>query len=142
MGMLKEKVKRSWHIPNPKGSSGAKEAEILKECRVWLDSAPVFYRRLEGGGKPMHVGGKLIFTKSENSGMPDLMIISSGRVWFAELKRAGGTLTDVQAGTLRSAATHGALSAVVCSLSGLQDFLSCRPHNTQIAEEFAIPVYF
>ena len=120
MGMMK--VEKKYTVPKPRGLRVTqKEAEILEECKAYLDSREdLCYRRVEGSGK--YVAGK--FIKSDMKGCPDLLILREGKLHLVELKVPGGSLSESQAEFIVEFGKHGAIAGVVCSLEGLKAFLN------------------
>ena len=128
MGMMK--TEKKYTVPKPRGMKvEKKEAEILLECKAYLDSREdLCYRRVEGSGK--FVAGK--FIKSDMKGCPDLLILREGRMHLAELKVPGGSLSESQAEFISEFGRHGAAAGVVCSLGGLKGFLNGESQAWQV----------
>jgi hypothetical protein len=128
MGMMK--TEKKYTVPKPRGLKVTqKEAEILGECRAYLDSREdLCYRRVEGAGK--FVAGK--FIKSDMKGCPDLLILREGKMHLAELKVPGGSLSESQAEFISEFGKHGAVGGIVCSLGGLKAFLNGESQAWQV----------
>jgi hypothetical protein len=131
MGMMKNEKK--YTVPKPRGMKvEKKEAEILLECKEYLETREdIFWRRVEGAGK--FIAGK--FIKSDMKGCPDLMILCQGRLYLAELKVAGGSLSESQADFILEAGRHGAIGGVVCSREALKRFLGDGAQDAQVTTE-------
>lgn len=131
MGIMKQEKK--YTVPKPRGLAVTqKEAEILLQCKEYLDSREdIFWRRVEGAGK--YIGGK--FIKSEMKGAPDLLILIQGRLYLAELKVPGGSLSESQASFICEASAHGAVGGVVCSVEALKRFLGDGAQGGQVDTE-------
>jgi hypothetical protein len=139
MGMMK--TEKKYTVPRPRGMRvEKKEAEILLECKAYLETREdIFWRRVEGAGK--FVAGK--FIKSDMKGCPDLMILCQGRLYLAELKVAGGSLSESQADFILESGRHGAVGGVVCSLGGLKAFLNGESQAWQVETASGpIPVWY
>ena len=131
MGMMK--AEKKYAVSKPRGLKvDCKEADILEACKGYLDSREdLFYRRVEGSGK--FVAGK--FIKSDMKGCPDLMIVCQGKLYLAELKVPGGSLSESQADFILESGRHGAIGGVVCSLGGLKRFLGDEAQDHQLNTE-------
>jgi hypothetical protein len=118
-----------------------KEALVLQHCKFFLEKQKnVFWRRLDGGAKLFN--GKM--AKSENCGMPDLLIISQGITFGIELKKPwSGSLSDKQAQCLCEMSANGAVAGVCCSISGLIRVLSGEEPSCYIETEHGVvPVWY
>ena len=131
MGMMKQEKK--YTVSKPRGLKvDWKEADTLEACKDYLDSREdLCWRRVEGSGK--FVAGK--FIKSDMKGCPDLLIMMQGRMFLAELKVPGGSLSESQADFILEFGRHGAIGGVICSLAGLKRFLGEEAQDHQVTTE-------
>jgi hypothetical protein len=135
------KTEKKYTVPKPRGMKvEKKEAEILLECKDYLETREdIFWRRVEGAGK--FVAGK--FVKSDMKGCPDLMILCQGRLYLAELKVAGGSLSEGQADFILGSGRHGAVGGVVCSREALKRFLGDQAQDAQMTtDRGAIAIWY
>lgn len=63
------------------------------------------------------------WTSPARRGVPDQIVIIDGSVWFVEVKRTKGVLTQLQTLTLRQLAEAGANTFVVYGKEGVDEFL-------------------
>jgi hypothetical protein len=120
------------------------EAEISRDVKNLLKSMGIFFRRIEGTAKLVHnKGGRMVFAKSESSGLPDYIALKDGKLFGIELKKARfARLSDDQARTLGEMQQHGAVAGVCCSAQSVANMLSGVIPNTFVETPYGhIPVW-
>lgn len=129
MNMLKVEEKYRIRKPREVSKTYEREKDLLTDCRGYLKTLDLFFRRVEGSGKVF--GGAMV--ASDMKGFPDLLIVADGQLYCAELKVYGGHLTESQALCITGIAKAGGRAGVVLSLWGLKQMLADKPHTTTIA---------
>jgi len=137
MSMIKKEktylLSKPRNIPKPFELEG----DLLRECRSYLDSREdLFFMRMEGSGKLIHQGGRPAMIASDSKGFPDLLIVSEGKIFAAELKILGKSMTQTQAKVICGIVRAGGCSGIVCSPQGLRNFLDQTPPQTSIETDF------
>lgn len=139
--MMIIKQERKFVVPKPRGLKVLQcEADILRDCKKYLESRDdLCWRRMEGSGK--YISGR--FIASETKGFPDLLILNKGKLFLAELKVPGNTISDSQVKFIFEFCTHGAICGVVCSLNGLKRFLTEEAQDNQITvDNNFVPIWY
>jgi hypothetical protein len=118
-----------------------REGDLLIACKEWASAQDnVFLQRVECGGKLM--GGAYIV--SEMTGFPDLLAISEGHAYAAELKLPGKRLEEAQAKKIMAINERGGGRAgVVLSLSGFKRFVYDKSADAHLETPYGkIPMWY
>ena len=82
----------------------AKEKAIVDKIKTVLKSRGIWVTKLHGG-------------PTQQSGLPDLLVVLNGRACFLEVKQPGCVATPIQLHTLEQLRKAGAIAVVVTSVS-------------------------
>lgn len=126
---------KQYSLPgNFKKSIGIPEREVIKAIKTGLKSLKGCMWRIEANGKI--IGNTMI--SSEMKGLPDLMFLRDGKLYFIECKQFGGHVSMEQLSWLQRAVENGASSVIATSWEGLRLWLEGNSSASEYLE--GIPV--
>lgn len=96
------------------------EAEVVNNCRKWLNDFHMGYMEVAGQRKAKHSGSSV--------GFPDAVVYSKGRVFIVEFKRPnGGRLDNGQVLAIQCREAEGIQTWVISNEQEFVDMLTKRP---------------
>lgn len=101
------------------------EADLLRECKSYLDDKNIPYVRVDGSPKFIHISGVRKEIPSSHAGFPDLMVMINSKVYFIELKSPlGGSLSDKQIRMHEEMHRGGAYNCMTQSFLGFKRIIA------------------
>jgi hypothetical protein len=112
--------KKDMNVKDYKKLVKPRESDIQNECIAYLESQNYYVQRLNAGGYKMGNG----FVHGVKAGTPDIMafkqtIYGETDLIFVEVKRPGGTVTQLQKDKMKELKSYGARCMVAYSLEDL-----------------------